>query len=66
MILQATAKGLGTCWIGTFDEVVAKRILGLPRDIRVVAMTPLGYPDEVKEKATNRKDMHDILHTNKW
>jgi len=66
MVLQATAEGLGTCWIGAFDEAAAKRILNIPRDIRVVAMTPLGYPDKIKEKVTNRKDIHDILHTNKW
>jgi nitroreductase len=66
MILQATAEGLGTCWIGAFDEAAAKRILNIPGDIRVVAMTPLGYPDEVKGKVANRKAINDILHTDKW
>jgi hypothetical protein len=29
-------------------------------------MTPLGYPDEVKEPVTKRKKMEEILHQNKW
>ncbi len=46
MILQAYELGLGTCWIGAFMEDEVKRILNIPESIRVVAMTPLGYPKE--------------------
>jgi len=66
MILQATEEGLGTCWIGAFHEAVVRKILEIPSHIRVLAMTPLGYPDEVKEKVTKRKKMEEILHKNKW
>ena len=66
MILQATEEGLGTCWIGAFHEAAVKKILGVPAHIRIVAMTPLGYPDEQKEKVIKRKNMEEILHTNKW
>ena len=66
MVLQATEDGLGTCWIGAFHESVVKKILDIPRDIRVLVMTPLGYPDEIKEQVTKRKEMKEILHNNKW
>ncbi len=66
MILQATEEGLGTCWIGAFREAVVRKVLEIPQHIRVLAMTPLGYPDEVKEKVTNRKKIEEILHKNKW
>jgi len=66
MILQATEEDLGTCWIGAFHEAAVKKILKIPPHIRVVAMTPLGYRDEVKEKVTKRKKMEKILHKNKW
>jgi nitroreductase len=46
LILAATDRGLGTCWIGAFDEGTVKSILDVPEEIRVVACTPLGYPDE--------------------
>jgi nitroreductase len=46
MILQAYELGLGTCWIGAFEEGEVKKILNIPKEIRVVAMTPLGYPNQ--------------------
>jgi nitroreductase len=44
LTLAAVADGLGTCWIGAFSESKVKKLLGIPRDVKVVAMTPLGYP----------------------
>ena len=44
MLLQAYELDLGTCWIGAFNEEEVKSILGVPRDVRVVALSPLGYP----------------------
>lgn len=61
LILVATQLGLGTCWIANFNEEEVKRALAIPRDWRVVAMTPLGYPDEEKESVRNRKPMQDII-----
>jgi nitroreductase len=44
LTLAAVAEGLGTCWIGSFREPQVKQLLGVPRAVKVVAMTPLGYP----------------------
>ena len=44
IVLAATALGLGTCWVGGFDEQDLRRLIGAPDQIRVVAYTPLGYP----------------------
>ncbi len=44
LTLAAVAEGLGTCWIGAFDEAKVKALLGVPQQVKVVAMTPLGYP----------------------
>ena len=55
MILQATELGLGTCWIGHFREDAVKKILSIPESIRVVAMTPLGYPDQPPSKKTRKR-----------
>lgn len=46
MILEASSLGLGTCWLGRFDEQMVKDALKIPDAVRVVAMTPLGYPNE--------------------
>ncbi len=66
MVLCAKEEGLGTCWIANFDEKIVKEVLGIPSGIRVVAMTPLGYPDEVKGKVHDRKPLEEILHFEHW
>ena len=66
MILAAAEQGLGTCWIGgQFDEETVKRVLGIPDDIRVVALTPLGYPAETPGPKT-RKNLEEIVGFEKW
>lgn len=66
LILAAAEQGLGTCWIGGgFDETVVKEALGIPKGIRVVALTPLGYPDEVTEPKP-RKTIEEITSRNHW
>lgn len=45
LTLAARAEGLGTCWIGSFDNAALKEFFELPEDVDVVALTPLGYPE---------------------
>lgn len=66
LILAAWEEGLGTCWIGAFNEEEAKRALGIPEHVRVVAMTPLGYPAEEKGPVTDRKPLEEIVHYDRW
>ena len=56
LILAATNLGLGTCWIGGFEEEKVKNLLGIPDHVRVVAMTPLGYPTPINERSKTRRD----------
>jgi nitroreductase len=65
MILQAYELGLGTCWIGAFNEGEVKKILNIPERVRVVAMTPLGYPDELPSKKS-RKRLDQIVCFEKY
>lgn len=46
MILSATDLGYGTCWIGAFDQEKVKAVLNLPESETVVALTPIGVPDQ--------------------
>jgi len=72
MVLTATAEGLGTCWIGSFDEADVKKVLGIPENLRVVALLPIGYPREKLDlvKAINsikgRKSLKDIISREKY
>jgi len=44
LILAAEALGLGTCWVGAFDEAQAAKVLGAPPERRPVAIVPVGKP----------------------
>lgn len=60
LTLAAHAHGLGTCWIAWFKEEKVRELLGIPEDVRVIALTPLGYPDEAPEK-TPRKNLEELV-----
>jgi len=65
MILQAYELGLGTCWMGAFKEDETKKILNVPEHVRVVAMTPLGYPNEPPSEKS-RKRLNEIVCYEKY
>ena len=65
MILEATELGLGTCWLGAYDEGKVKEILNIPDDIRVPAMFTLGYADETPASRP-RKNIEDIVIYEKY
>lgn len=48
--LQAVMLGLSCCWVGAFEENRVKDILGIKEDWRPIALLPLGYSAEEKEK----------------
>ena len=67
LILAARAEGLGTCWIGAFNNEEVKKVLDIPDDVNVVAITPLGYPkDEGFTEPVGRKSMEEIVSTDKF
>ena len=46
IVLEAVELGLGSCWIRLFDEKKIKQTLNLPVHLCVVAILPIGIPDE--------------------
>jgi nitroreductase len=44
MVLTATSEGLGTCWIGSFNEDQIKEMLRIPEKFKVIALLAVGYP----------------------
>lgn len=65
MTLAAFSLDLGTCWIGAFYEDRVKQILGIPDQVRVVALLPLGYPEE-QPAARPRKSLSEIVSYDSW
>jgi nitroreductase len=64
--LCAVAEGLGTCWIGHFDEAPVKRFLNIPEEVRVVELLPMGYPIDPTPRTKNRLPLKDIVMKEKW
>ena len=65
LILAATEQGLGTCWQGLFTENIVRLALNIPDDVRVVAMSPLGYAAE-ERRPRPRKAIADIVYYEKY
>ncbi len=66
MTLAAVELGLGTCWVGAFYEEEVKKILGIPKDARVVELLALGYPRDEKEITKDRKPLEEIFMREHW
>ena len=66
MTLAAVELGLGTCWIGAFDENKVKQIMEIPAEIRVVALLPLGYPSDSSTANKKRLALNQIVKYEHW
>lgn len=60
-MLQATALGLGTCWLGGLDRQAIADTLRLPQEYQVVGLLTVGYPAE-DPPPTPRKPLEAIVH----
>ena len=60
MMLEATELGLGSCWIGAFEEDKVRSLLNVPPEFQIVAVTPLGYP-EGKVDSHPRRPLGEIV-----
>ncbi len=65
VLLAAAAEGLGACFVGNFSEYAVRAILHIPADVRVVALSPIGYPDEAPEER-ERVSIETIVYENGW
>lgn len=65
-IMAARAEGLGTCWIGLFDNEQLKNLFGIPDGWDVVALSPLGYPSKPSDfvETEKRKSYDELVSEN--
>ena len=64
MMLLAQDLGLGTCWVGAFNEQAVAQLLNIPQGVRPVALIPVGYPDETPEVPQRMGEK--IEHWGRW
>ena len=65
LVLAAHSLGLGTVYVGRADAKEAAKILEVPEGYRFVALTPLGYPDQVRNPRP-RKELSEIVFYDKF
>ncbi len=60
--LAAVSVGLGSNWVGDFDEGAVRVALEVPEDCRPIALISMGYPAEIPAQ-TARRPIREILHS---
>ncbi len=63
--LAAHALGLGTVHVGLFDAAPVAKIMGVPENVAVVEMMPLGWPDE-KPSLRPRKELREFVFQERY
>jgi nitroreductase len=67
MLLTAWAEGVGGNWTGFGGLESVKTLLGIPVELDLLAILPLGYPaDAVGQGKKNRKPLEEIAHRERW
>jgi len=65
LVLAAHALGLGTCWIGWFNERKVRKLIGLPGSYQVVSLIPCGYPNHAPDPR-GRKKLEEIYSVERF
>ena len=63
MMLQAFELGVGSCWVGLFNADQVSEALGLPENVTVSALLPMGYPAENAEPLHLHSSFRDFDDT---
>ena len=65
MVIAGWAQGVGSCWMGAFDENNLRKTLNLPADARIVGAIAFGMPAETP-KQPPKKTLDEIVHFDEW
>ncbi len=65
IIIAAESLGLGTCWVGAFDEDSLRGALGMPEYVNVHVILAVGFPDE-HPKSPAKPMFRSATYREKW
>ena len=63
MMLQAAELDIGSCWVGWFNADQVSQVLGLPENVTVSALLPIGYPADDAKPTTNHTKYREFEDT---
>lgn len=61
ILLAAEALGIGSCWVGAFDELQIQKLVEAPPRLRAVAILCLGYSNEATTETKERLRMIEVV-----
>jgi nitroreductase len=64
--LQARELGLGTCWVGWFDERRIRKALSIARKYKIVSLMTMGYSAGEGKREKKRKPLEEIAWFNRF
>jgi len=71
LLLASHGLGLGACWVAVYDplnpnfEKYVRAVLNVPAHLRIIAIVPIGYPDE-KVEPRKLRELDTIIHRDKY
>jgi len=65
MVVAAWSLGVGSCWVGDFEEAEVKRMLHVPEEWRIISLISFGYPNETPSNSP-RKSVKEIITYNNF
>jgi len=65
MVIAASSLGVGSCWVGDFEEAEVRRMLHVPRRWRIISLISFGYPDE-RPRVPPRRSLKKIVSHNRF
>lgn len=66
-LLKITDMKMASCWVGAFSEITIKKVLGIPDNINVEVVLPVGYPSKLKkEEQKSKGKMTGLIFYNEW
>lgn len=66
LLYAAEDKGISSCVMGAFNEKKVRKLLGIPKNVKIRLIVALGYSDEDSIREKSRKSFDDIVSYNKW
>lgn len=66
LLLAAHSVGLGSVFVGIFDDAQLHELLGIPSSIRIVGIFPIGYPRDEKKEGPPRKPLGEFVFYEQW
>ena len=65
LMFKLTDLGMGSCWVGSYDDEKIRKLLSIPENIQIEAIIPVGFEKEKSKKKT-KKDLERALYWENW